>query len=365
MKSLSGTTPTLRAIAVTLFAFSVSLLTGCAGNFHPVVNTTPSSIGASPSAPRTPGNTDSTLGVAYNPSTDLLYVLKKGNVASGYAGTVSVINRATNVITATIPVGAWPYGVAVNQLTNTIYVTNYAGPSLSIINGATNVVTATIPNTGVGDTPYGVAVNPLTNKVYVTDIVGDLTYGMYVLNGTTGAVLSAIRTDGDVFSVAVNTLTNTIYATTQSAVLAINGDTDTVQATVKGTINLSFGASGIVVDEAANVVYVGSTTGSSNGGVTLINGATNAIASTVALGSVPTNLALDPVKHVVYATMSNPSVVGVIDTTKNVANATISLVAAPVAVVVNPTTSLVYVTEASELAVINPTGSTTTDVLIK
>ena len=370
MNKLSVFSRALGVFAAALVALSsVTVLTGCAGKFTPasLINS-----GGTPNNPSSTGQSTppaSTMGVAFNPNTNLLYVLKKGDVAANYAGTVSVINQATNAITATIQVGAWPEGVAVNPLTNTIYVTNYAGPSLSIINGATNVVTATIPNTSVGDTPSGVAVNPLTNKVYVTDIVGDLIYGMYVLDGSTGALLSQIQTNGDVFSAAVNTLTNTIYATTQYSVLVINGDSDIVSGTIAGPLSpqgvpTAFGASGIVVDEAANIVYAGST-GSSTSGVTVINGATNAITATVGLGSAPSSLALDPIKHVVYATMANPSAVAVIDTTTNSACASISLVASPVAVAVNPSTSLVYVTEGTEVAVINPASQTTTDIPIQ
>lgn len=389
MKSFASTRSS-RVIAVALFALTVlTVMTGCAG--APAFTPIPLGNNEPPNNPvaATPGTPpSSTLGVAFNPKTNLLYVLKKGDVAHEYAGTVSVINQATNMVTATIPVGAWPAGVAVNPMTNTIYVTNYAGPSLSIINGATNVVTATIPNTSVGNTPLGVAVNPMTNKVYVTDYIGDLIYGMYVLDGTTGALLSEIRTDGqivddgttgaqlphlnpeDVFSVAVNTLTNTIYATTQYSVLVINGDSDKVSAIITAAVSsqgnpTTFAASGIVVDEAANVVYAGSLGGNGTSGVTVINGATNAITSTIPVGATPSSLAFDPFKHVLYVTMDKPAVVGVIDTTKDTVGTSIPLVASPADVAVNPATSLVYVTEASELAVINPAGPTTTDIPIQ
>ena len=58
---------------------------------------------------------------------------------------MSVINGATNTVTATIAVGAEPDGVAVDATTNTIYVANNGDNTVSVINGATNTVTATIP----------------------------------------------------------------------------------------------------------------------------------------------------------------------------------------------------------------------------
>ena len=49
-----------------------------------------------------------------------------------------------------------PVGVAVNATTNTVYVTSINIATLSVINGATNAVTATMT---VGDTPDRVAVD--------------------------------------------------------------------------------------------------------------------------------------------------------------------------------------------------------------
>ena len=122
-------------------------------------------------------------------------------VANEGSNTVSVIATATNAVTATIPVGALPYGVAVDpgrqqdlcherqrqqrvgdrhgdeygdrhnprRFTNPlgvavspdgskVYVANsYLGNTVSVIDTATNTVTATIP---VGIVPIGRGGNP-------------------------------------------------------------------------------------------------------------------------------------------------------------------------------------------------------------
>jgi len=75
---------------------------------------------------------------------------------------LSVIATATNTVTATIPVGSRPLGVAVTPDGGTVYVTNQGSDSVSMISTATNTVTATIP---VGREPYGVAVSPDGRKV--------------------------------------------------------------------------------------------------------------------------------------------------------------------------------------------------------
>jgi YVTN family beta-propeller protein len=79
---------------------------------------------------------------------------------------MSVIATATNTVTATIPVGTYPEGVAVTPDGSKVYVTNDGSNSVSVIATATNTVTTTIT---VGTAPFGVAVTPDGSKVYVTN----------------------------------------------------------------------------------------------------------------------------------------------------------------------------------------------------
>ena len=60
-------------------------------------------------------------------------------------GTVSVIDTATNTVTATVDVGTAPFGVAVNPDGTKVYVANYGSDTVSVIDTATNTVTATVP----------------------------------------------------------------------------------------------------------------------------------------------------------------------------------------------------------------------------
>src|SRR4051812_14639589 len=84
----------------------------------------------------------------------------------------------------TIGVGMFPYSVAVNPLTNAIYVTNGGEGTISVIDGATNVVGATIT---VGSSPTGLAVNPQTNFIYVANTGPDT---VSVIDGATNTVVS-------------------------------------------------------------------------------------------------------------------------------------------------------------------------------
>ncbi|WP_054864920.1 PKD domain-containing protein [Methanosarcina barkeri] len=90
---------------------------------------------------------------------------KKVYVASG--GNCTVIDTATNTVTATVPVGSNPsYGVAVNPAGTKVYVTNVFDDDVSVIDTDTKTVIATVP---VGWSPHGVAVTADGTKVYVVN----------------------------------------------------------------------------------------------------------------------------------------------------------------------------------------------------
>jgi YVTN family beta-propeller protein len=84
------------------------------------------------------------------------------------SNTVSVIDTATNTVSATIPVGRAPQGLAVAPDGNKVYVANFTLPTgeVSVIETATNTVTATI---SVGNFPQGVAITPDGSKAYIAN----------------------------------------------------------------------------------------------------------------------------------------------------------------------------------------------------
>src|SRR5690242_3194091 len=84
--------------------------------------------------------------------------------------TLLLLQTAVFARTATrIRVGTRPDFVTVNLATNLIYSSNSGDGTVSVIDGATNTVTATIT---VGGFPQGIAANPATNKIYVALFAG-------------------------------------------------------------------------------------------------------------------------------------------------------------------------------------------------
>jgi YVTN family beta-propeller protein len=255
--------------------------------------------------------------------------------------------------------GSDPTGIAVNPVTNTIYVTNFLDASLSIINGATDAVTNTL--TTVGDDPYAVVVNPVTNKVYVADWVTGDGQNLYVVDGVTNQVTSPLTVGDDVSALAINTKTNTIYAATMYSVVVINGSNDTITTTLAPSTPYRVPSGGIGVDESTNTVYVANTAFGPDT-ITVINGVTNQVITTVDLGTNGGSLSVNPQTHMVYVAANGYSGLVVFSGTTNTVASQISLKYSAEDITVAPAANLLYVAESSEVAVVNLATNTTTDI---
>jgi YVTN family beta-propeller protein len=104
-------------------------------------------------------------------------------------------------VTATVPVGDGPFGVAVNPISGRVYVANRDDDSVSVIDPLTNTVAATVP---VGRGPIGAAVNPLTSQVYVADALGDT---VAIIDPLTNTVNTYIPTGDSPHDVDISPLT--------------------------------------------------------------------------------------------------------------------------------------------------------------
>ena len=103
-----------------------------------------------------------TYGVAVNELTNKIYATG----APGINNAVTVFDGATNsTTTVSDPNAVQPCAVAVNTVTNKIYVANYGSANVTVLDGATNSTTTV----GMGSDPIAVAVNPVTNKIYVAN----------------------------------------------------------------------------------------------------------------------------------------------------------------------------------------------------
>jgi YVTN family beta-propeller protein len=163
--------------------------------------------------------------VAVNATTDKIYVANTGNSTGTNHGNVTVIDGATNsTSTVTDPNALAPggpdsrgFGLAVDTATNSIYVVNQRSSNVTLIDGATDFTTTiTDPNAFA---PVAVAVDPITNRIYVTNAGCSVTSigcqnpgSVTVINGATKSATTIIDPKANApEAVAVDAMTNQIY----------------------------------------------------------------------------------------------------------------------------------------------------------
>jgi YVTN family beta-propeller protein len=185
-----------------------------------------------------------TIGVAVTPDGARVYV------TNFFASIVSVIDTATNTISATIPVGIFPNGVVVTPDGTKVYVANDFGNTVPVIDTATNTVIATIP---VGNAPLGVAVTPDGTKVYVANRPNTVS--------------------------VVDTATSTVSVV------------DTATNTVSATIPVGNGPVGIAVKPDGSEVYLADVVVNT---VSVIDPATNIVIATIPGGNAPAGVIIQP-----------------------------------------------------------------------
>jgi len=211
------------------------------------------------------------------------------------------IRGFSQAVVATVPVGTGPVAVAVNSVTNQIYVLNQTSENVTVIDGATNNTT-TVP---VGPNPVDIAVNSVTNQIYVLDQTSN---DVTVIDGATN-ITTAVAVGMHPVHLAVNPVTNQIYVVNECGSTAACSSIGSVTVIDGATNNTTTVAAGrlpgaVAVNSVTNQVYVTNACGSdvnclSVGSLLVIDGATNNT-STVAVGYGPDGVAVDSVLNLIF-----------------------------------------------------------------
>lgn len=284
-----------RSILLCFWLLGVWTLLAVSASAQKIIATVPTT-GFSPSA------------LAVNTVTNKIYVLNQSS------GTVDVLDGATNSIVATVPVSSSISRLAVNENTNKIYVLDPFAGRMSVIDGAANTVTASV-NFGVR---IGVlAINPVTNRIYVTtsrsgvDVITGPTSGtVSVVDGSTNSIVADVPITLFANSLAVNTTTNRIYVGGQPQ----NGNSPVVEVIDGSTNNILGGAFdpnngtavGLAINKATNTVYV-----ATSANILVLNGASNSFIPQLSLSVIRqfnmTALAVNEVTNEAYFAVSPSS----------------------------------------------------------
>jgi YVTN family beta-propeller protein len=274
--------------------------------------------------------------VAFSPDGTLAYVTNRAS------GTVSIIDTATGLISATVNVTSGPAGVAVSGTKVVVNNSWATGRPLTVIDRATNAAsyintTAIAEGRGVelsadGNTAFMVAgvvvarVNLSTNNVtYSTS--AQMSYSEVVVpstgnygyltsyNGgtitkfdlTTLAIVNTVTPGFGLIGAQVTPDGSTLYvARCTGSVLAYDLATDTVTS----TIPVSGCPYGVDVRSDGSQVFVSRLTADK---VSVIDTATNTVSEEITVGAQPAHLDISPDDSKIYVTNSGNNTISVID----------------------------------------------------
>jgi len=317
--------------------------------------------------------------IAVDPSGKFAYVLNGGGSADGSVS-MYTINPTTGALASIGPpvstdgFGVYPGSIAVYPSGKFVYLTNEGDPwgyeegaNGSVEIYTIGVTTGALTNTGTINgncpglcDPEPMAVDPSGKFAYVVTggAGGPFSLAMYTIDTTTGALTSVgtIAAGGGPSFVAVDPTGKFVYVATANAtptsagsvlVYAINVTTGALAST--GTIAAGTDPVSLAVDPAGKFVYV---TNFSSNDVSMytIDATTEALTSvgTIAAGTNPLSLAVDPAGKFAYVTNSGSNDVSMytINATTGALTSMGTIVAgtAPVSVAVDPAGRFAYVT---------------------
>jgi DNA-binding beta-propeller fold protein YncE len=240
------------------------------------------------------------------------------------AGTTA--KAAPQRVIATVRVGDGPAAFAVDPHTGAVYVVNRGSRTVTVISGRSNKVAITVPIKEASTlSPCEVTVSPVSGEVYVSNCETGLSMQKTatVLSGRTNKVIATLPVGGLVN--AVSPVTGDIYLTAyssdgSSSVKVLSGRTNKVIATIPHA-----SAVNMAVSPRTGEVYLNTATAAGGGAVTVLNGRTNKVAAVITVdkpaadpenGTYPENLAVSPVTGEVYVFSTGykqPNVLTVID----------------------------------------------------
>jgi YVTN family beta-propeller protein len=282
-------------------------------------------------------------GVAVNPVTNKVYV---GVLSTGQ---VLVLDGRTQKITARI--AAQGFLLAANPVTNRIYAAscNPAVPScnVAVINGRNNKVIANVPiNSGSEIGIQGLTVNPVNNRIYVSD-ADNAQY--IVIDGNTNSIIAQVPVFNQPAGLAVDPKTNHLFVAAAGfpgEVLVFDGATNTQIAAIPE----SFGVENVADNFRLNRAYATVTT---TNDVSVIDTTANVEVTEVPTEQFPNGIDVNLLNNRVYVVNSNSASVTIINGNTNQVLQTLPIPATFARnIAVNPVTGFSYITDSSSDQVI-------------
>ncbi|MEJ5198302.1 MAG: YncE family protein, partial [Anaerolineae bacterium] len=240
------------------------------------------------------------FGTAVNTRTNKVYV------ANFQDNTISVINEISASVMTTITLASFgePTYVAINEQTNRIYVPLHRDGRLAVINGETDMLLATVEACAGA---FGVAVDSISNRIYVSCRDAQI---IRTINAATNEVIweETIYLPGMPFSLGLDSALGQLYvpvadnpndpnAPRKVFVFRVPAILPSPHGIVLVKPGGPDGGGGVVVNPNTHRVFV---TNSLDDSVTVFDGRTLAVLDTIPVGDNPLAAAVDAGLNYIY-----------------------------------------------------------------
>jgi YVTN family beta-propeller protein len=177
------------------------------------------------------------------------------------AGPSPVLRRITGATSTFTPTNDTPLpdvgtGAAFNPTDGLVYVTI---PDSNLVVAVDPVARTIVRRIPVGNQPFALAVNPVTNRVYVIDerFSGQSPFKLYIVDAGTGAVVEAEPQFYTMGSVAVDVVNDRVYVGTRfnAYLLVFDGATGVLTGFIYPGTGFSDQELGVAVDAGNGQVY--------------------------------------------------------------------------------------------------------------
>ena len=313
-----------------------------------------------------------------NPNTSMVYIASEQR-----GGMITAINMKSTIEMQSrldsaeeppgIKVGAEPHALAINPVTNKVYVANFGSDTISVINGSDDKVISQIKTAKEG--PWQIVVNTYTNMIYAHTSED---YGLTIIDGAVDRIISNITdvgstltsSDAPVLTVGVSEGTNRVYVTQfPNTFIQIDGKSNVVinSTTMEELLVPVEGMSPIVLQTPWEddrlfafhstvfphyLLYVIDITSNTTG----IFGT---ITNTIPLDHPPLAISINPNNDLVYAVNSYNNTVSVIDPYIGISIEDIKVGDYPYGIAIDSSANLIYVSNRNDdtVSVINGTDN--------
>jgi YVTN family beta-propeller protein len=267
------------------------------------------------------------------------------------ADSIAVIDGKSDTVIDTISIPPVGQRVAVDVVTNAIYAagcyTDDNGDQqceVAVVNGWNKKVRRTITvTTTSGAGIEGIAVDPLTGTVFISNASDNV---IDVIHRGSDKVNDEISVEQSPFGITVNPFNSQVYVALSNNTVDV---IDAIKQTITSTTTVGGTNAGIAVNWlTGNVFVTDNTLGYSKVGVLSDAGA---VLANVSVGKTPLGIDVDLNTNLVFVANTQGNALSVIDGSTNTVTETLAVAGQYVAV--NPVTGKVYITGQSKITVLN------------